>query len=160
MEFSLYFFIFPFYFLTIEFSPTADVLVAIFPAVVIVSMTRLTILADFFTHQCIILALCRHSLRQFGGSDWQLHQKQILSGVCLSFKCRWLNDTTCLFPSITNRHTHTVVGISQVHTVHSSNETHQNTWKWQSEHQELVPNDIFNHRGFPAKPCSSVFSNC
>lgn len=48
MEFSLYFFVFPFYFLTIEFSPTADVLVAIFPAIVIVSMTRLTILADFF----------------------------------------------------------------------------------------------------------------
>lgn len=33
--------------------------------------------------------------------------------------------------------------------------THQNTWKWQSEHQELVSNDIFNHRGFPSKLCLS-----
>ena len=92
----------------------------------------------------------------------------IPSGACWSFTCRWLNGT-CLPlppPSPTHTHTHThthtctAVGFSQLCTVQCSTETHQNTWKWQSEHQEPVSNGIFNHQGFPSKPCLSVFSNC
>ena len=60
----------------------------------------------------------------------------------------------------THTHTHTAVGFSQLWTGQCSTETHQNTWKWQREHQEPVSNDIFNHQGFPSKPCLSVFSNC
>lgn len=88
---------------------------AVPPAVVIVCLHHSdgrTALAGF----------CSSSVHRFGTTQTQLEaiwrqwlvtapgaNLQILSGVCLSFKCRWLNDT-CLplpLPSPTHTHAHT-----------------------------------------------------
>ena len=166
--FSLHSF-FLLFFPTSAFVPATVFLVAIFLALrLFVSMTQMTILADFFPHQCTVW--------QWADTTWGDLQAGLVtapeanlpvpSGACLSFTCRWLNGTCLPLPppspthTHTHTHTHTVVGFSQPRTVQCSIETHQNTWKWQSEHQEPVSNDIFNHQGFPSKPCLSVFSNC
>ena len=166
---------------TSEFVPATVFWVAIFLALkLFVSMTQMTILADFFPHQCTVLVMCRNNLRWFAGSDWLLHQKQIcqfhLGLVEVSHAGDWMAPAClCLLHhqhthththahtrthTHTHTHTRTAVGFSQLCTVQRSTETHQNTWKWQSEHQEPVSNGIFNHQGFPSKPCLSVFSNC
>ena len=102
---------------TSEFVPATVFLVAIFLALrLCVSMTQMTILADFFPHQCTVW--------QWTDTTWGDLQAGLVtapeanlpvpSGACLSFTCRWLNGT-CLPlppPSPTHTHTHTLLWAS------------------------------------------------
>ena len=107
---------------TSEFVPATVFWVAIFLALkLFVSMTQMTILADFFPHQCTVLVMCRNNLRWFAGSDWLLHQKQIcqfhLGLVEVSHAGDWMAPAClCL---LHHQHTHT-------HT-HAHTRTHTHT---------------------------------
>ena len=95
---------------TSEFVPATVFLVAIFLALrLCVSMTQMTILADFFPHQCTIW--------QWADTTWGDLQAGLVtapeanlpvpSGACLSFTCRWLNGTCLPLPPPSPTHTHT-----------------------------------------------------
>ena len=95
---------------TSEFVPATVFLVAIFLALrLCVSMTQMTILADFFPHQCTVW--------QWTDTTWGDLQAGLVtapeanlpvpSGACLSFTCRWLNGTCLPLPPPSPTHTHT-----------------------------------------------------